>query len=74
MLPPVGQEVCNPPTSGVRHTELGEIVLQKSRDDCIESRAEVHKQDPGIGSWGVQVVEDVVEEMLTASSTDLLAL
>ncbi len=60
-LPPVRQEVCDPPTGGVRHVQLGELVLQQSRDDGVESRAEVHKQDPGIGSCGVQVLEDEVE-------------
>jgi len=29
---------------------LGECVLQQSRDDCVESGAEIQKQDPGIGS------------------------
>ncbi len=50
MLPPVRQEVCEPPAGGVRHIQLGELVLQQSRNDCIESRTEVHKQDPGIDS------------------------
>ncbi len=27
----------------------------------VKSRAEVHKQDPVIGSWGVQALEDEVE-------------
>ncbi len=50
MLPPVRQEVCDPPAGGVRHVQLGELVLQQSRDDGVKSRAEVHKQDPGVGS------------------------
>ena len=28
-----------------------------SMDDGVESRAEVHKQDPGVGFWGVQILE-----------------
>ncbi len=27
MLPPVRQEVCDPPAGGVRHVQLGELVL-----------------------------------------------
>jgi len=33
VLLPVGQEVCDPPAGGVRHAQLGEIVLQQSRLD-----------------------------------------
>ncbi len=61
MLPPVRQEVCDPPAGGVRHVQLRELVLQQSRDDGVEGRAEVHKQDPGIGSCRVQVLEDEEE-------------
>ena len=61
LLPPVGQEVCDPPAGGVRHAQLGELVLQQSRDDGVEGRAEIHKQDPGIGSCGVQMLKDEVE-------------
>ncbi len=43
MLPPVRQEVCDPPAGGVRHIQLGELVLQQSRDDGIKGGAEVHK-------------------------------
>ena len=50
MLPPVRQEVSDPPAGGVRHTQLGELVLKQSRNDGVEGRAEVHKQDPGVGS------------------------
>ncbi|KAF7651031.1 hypothetical protein LDENG_00117000, partial [Lucifuga dentata] len=32
-LPPVRQEVSDPPTGGVRHVQLGELVLQQSWDD-----------------------------------------
>jgi len=61
MLLPVGQEVCDPPAGGVRHTQLGELVLKKSWDDVVEGRAEVHKQDPGVGSCGVKMPEDEAE-------------
>ena len=54
MLLPVRQEVSDPPTGGVRHTKLGELLLKHSWDDGTEGRAEVYKQDPGIGSCGVQ--------------------
>ena len=56
MLLPVRQEVCNPPAGGVRHTQLGELLLKQSWDDCIEGRAEIHKQ-----VCGIQVLEDVVK-------------
>ena len=39
----------------------GELVLQQSRDDGVEGGAEVHKQDPGIGSGCVQVLEEEVK-------------
>ncbi|KAM8904816.1 uncharacterized protein AB9W97_008292 [Spinachia spinachia] len=29
--------------------------------DGVEGRAEVHKQDPGVGAWEVQLLEDEVE-------------
>ena len=61
MMLPLRQEVCNPPAGGVRHTQLGELLLKQSRDDCVESRAEIHKQDPGVGACGIQVLEDVVK-------------
>ncbi|XP_055012153.1 obscurin-like [Boleophthalmus pectinirostris] len=35
---------------GVRYFELRELVLEQSREDGVEHRAEVHKQDPGVGS------------------------
>ncbi len=44
----------------VRHVQLGELALQQSRDD-VEDRAEVHKQDPGIGSCGILVLQDETE-------------
>ncbi len=37
------------------------VVLSQSRDDGVGGRAEVHEQDPGIGSCGVKVLEDEVE-------------
>ena len=49
-LLPVRQEVCDPPAGGIRHVQLGELVLKQGGDDGIEGRAEVHKQDPCIGS------------------------
>ena len=61
VLLPIGQEVCDPPAGAVRHTQLGELVLKKSRTDVVEGRAEVHKQDPGVGSCEVKVLEDEVE-------------
>jgi len=70
----VGQEVCHPLAGGVGHMKLRELVVQQRRDDGVEGRAEVYKQDPGVGSWGVQMLEDEVKDMLIASSTDLLAL
>ena len=30
-------------------------------DDVVEGGAEVNKQDPGVGSWGVQMLEDEME-------------
>ncbi|XP_076606379.1 uncharacterized protein LOC143332620 [Chaetodon auriga] len=58
---PVRQEVCNPPASGVRHAQLGELLLKQSWGDGVEGRPEIHKQDPSIGSCRVQVLEDEVE-------------
>ncbi|KAF0024967.1 hypothetical protein F2P81_021848, partial [Scophthalmus maximus] len=45
----------------VMYLQLGELVFQQCWDGGPECRAEVHKQDPGIGSWRVQVLEDEVE-------------
>ena len=61
VLLPVRQEVCDPPAGGVGHVQLGELVLQQSRDDGVEGRAEVHKQDPGVGSCCVLVLEEEVK-------------
>ena len=55
-LLPIRQEVCDPPAGGIRHVQLGELVLKQGGEDGIEGRAEVHKQDPGVGCWGVQVL------------------
>ena len=61
MLLPVRQEVSDPPAGGVRHTQLGELLLKQSRDDGVKGRAEIHTQNPGVGSCGVQVLEDVMD-------------
>jgi len=61
VLLPVRQEVCDPPAGGVGHVQLGELVLQQSRDDGVEGGAEVHKQDPSVGSCCVQVLEEEVK-------------
>ena len=41
--------------------QLGMLLLKQSRDDGVKGRAEIHTQDPGVGSCGVQVLEDVME-------------
>ena len=41
--------------------QLGELVLQQSRDYRVEGGAEVHKQDPSVGSCCVQVLEEEVK-------------
>ena len=48
----------------VRHTQLGELLLKQSQDDCVEGRAEIQKQDPGVGTCGIQVLEDVVKDQV----------
>lgn len=45
VLPPIRQEVSDPPVGGVRHIQLGEPVLQQSQDDSIEGMDEVHKEN-----------------------------
>lgn len=35
VLPPVRQEVCDPPAGGVGHTELGELVERKRKLSCL---------------------------------------
>lgn len=37
------QKVDDPPVGGVRHMQLGELVLQKSLHDYVKSRSKVHK-------------------------------
>ena len=49
VLSPVRQKVCDPLAGGVRLSELGEL--------SVKRRAEVHKQDPGVGSCRVQMLE-----------------
>ncbi|KAM9833127.1 integrator complex subunit 6 isoform X3 [Syngnathus typhle] len=56
-----GQEAGDPLTGGGRHRKLDELLLEDVRGDGVERRAEVHEQDPGVRSWGVQVVQDVVQ-------------
>ena len=41
--------------------ELGELVLKQRQEDGVERRGEVHKQEPGICSRGVQMLEGVVQ-------------
>ena len=48
MPTPVRQEVSDLPAGGVRHIQLGELVLQENQDDRVEGGAEVHKQDPRV--------------------------
>eukprot|EP00064_Thunnus_orientalis_P003907 superscaffoldBa00000338_g3918 len=55
------KEVGDPPAAGLRHVQLGVLVLQQSWDNGIKGGAEIHKKDPGIGSCSVQVLEDEVE-------------
>lgn len=50
VLLPVKQEIGFPPPGGVRYVQLGKLVLLQSWDDCVESKAEIHKQYPGVGS------------------------
>ena len=54
-LHPVCDEVSNPLADGVRHLQLGKPKLQDLRVDGVEGRAEVHKQDPGIGARKFEV-------------------
>ena len=57
-------------TSGI-HLHL---VLKQGGDDGVEGRAEVHKQDLGEGCLESRYWRVKWRAMLTASSTDLLAL
>ncbi len=65
---PVCQEDVDPPTEGDGYRELNQFILKCVWDDGVESGVEVHKQDPCIGPWFVQMLEDVLNNpMLTAS-------
>lgn len=61
MLPPVCQEICDLPTE-VWHVELGQLVLEETWVDGVEKRAEVHEQDPDVGSEGVQLLQSEGED------------
>ena len=61
MLLPVRKEVCDPPAAGVKHAQLGGLLLKQSL-----------KQDPGIGSCGVQVLEDVVKGQVYCNADRLV--
>lgn len=70
MLSLTSQEVSDPPAGGERHIQLGELDLKESQNDCVKRRAKVHKQDPGIGSWGVQmevVLENHADDIVCRS-------
>ena len=54
-------EFSGPPAGGVRHVQLGELVLQQSPDGGVKGGAEIHKQDPSVGSCRVKVLEDEVK-------------
>ncbi len=55
-------------------TESCVSLFKGVRDDGVESGAEVHKQDPCISPWFVQMLEEVVQshEGTSHSSSDLL--
>src|SRR4029434_382009 len=61
LLLPVYQEVCNPLTGGGMHSELGEFGEEDFWDDGVKRRAEVYKQHLFIRTWGVEVLQDVVQ-------------
>ena len=50
------------------------LSFSRTRIMGVKGGAEIHKQDPGVGSCRVQVLKDVVEAMFTPLSKDLLAL
>ncbi|XP_062413290.1 60 kDa lysophospholipase-like [Pungitius pungitius] len=62
VLLPVGEEVSDPLAGGVGYVQLGEFVLQQRRDDGVEGRAEVQKQDPGVTAFLQQPMKGVVLE------------
>ncbi len=37
------------------------VILKGVRDDGVKSGAEVHKQDPHISPWSVQMLQDEVQ-------------
>ena len=43
VLLPVRQAVSDPPAGGVRHVELGELVLKQSWEDSVECSVEVNR-------------------------------
>ncbi|KAK3552516.1 hypothetical protein QTP86_013249 [Hemibagrus guttatus] len=45
-------EFRGPTAHGVRHIRLEELVSEQSWDYRVKSGTEVHKQYPGLGSWG----------------------
>ncbi len=56
LLPPVSQEVCDPPTGGAWYSELGEFGGEDVWDDGVKQQAEVSKQDLCICPWGDKVL------------------
>lgn len=41
--------------------QLGELIMQQqSQDNGVKDRGKAHEQDPGLGFWRVQVLEDEV--------------
>lgn len=61
LLLSVCQEAGDPLTGSWRHAELGEFGREKFRHDGVKSRTKVHKQDPGISSRAVEVLQDVMQ-------------
>ncbi len=53
----LSKEAVDPLTDGGGYRELGQFILKDIWDDGVESRAEVHKQDPCIST----LLEDVVQ-------------
>ncbi len=66
--------MSDPLTDGGGDGELYQFILKGVRDDGVKGGAEVYKQDPHISPWSVQMLQNEVQPMLTASSTDLFAL
>lgn len=55
LLPPVGQEAGDTLTGGGGPCELGDLMVEEFRGNGVQCRAEVHKQDPSICPWGLEV-------------------